>query len=54
MPKELTGSKTEIRPGVWKLRVHTGLRGSNGSPKQVTRTVGVPPGTNEALVSRLP
>ncbi len=47
MPRELTGSRTEIRPGVWKLRVYIGLRGANGSPKQVTRTVRVPPGTRD-------
>jgi len=38
----MTGSKAEIRPGVWKLRVYTGELGPKGSPRQVSRTVQVP------------
>ena len=34
----MRGSKTEISPGVWKLRVYAGRR-PNGTPIQVTRTV---------------
>ncbi len=32
------GSKTEITPGAWKLRVYAGRR-PNGTPIQVTKTV---------------
>jgi integrase len=34
----MRGTKTEVRPGVWRLRVYAG-RGPNGSPIQVARTV---------------
>src|SRR5665213_667495 len=33
----MRGTKTEIRPGVWRLRVYAGRRAS-GSPIQVTKT----------------
>ncbi len=35
----MRGSKTEISPGVWRLRVFTGQRRRNGSPILVSRTV---------------
>jgi integrase len=35
------GSKSEIAPGVWKLRVYAGRR-PNGTPIQVTKTVHAP------------
>lgn len=34
----MRGSKTEIAPGVWKLRVYSGRR-PNGTPIQITKTV---------------
>jgi integrase len=34
----MRGTKTERRPGVWKLRVYVGV-GPNGGPIQVTRTI---------------
>lgn len=34
----MKGTKTEIRPGVWRLRVYAGRR-ANGSPIQITKTV---------------
>ena len=34
----MKGTKREIRPGVWRLRVYAG-RGPNGSPIQITKTV---------------
>jgi integrase len=33
----MKGTKTEIRPGVWRLRVYAGRR-SSGSPIQITKT----------------
>jgi integrase len=33
----MNGTKTEIRPGVWRLRVYAGRR-ANGSPVQITQT----------------
>lgn len=35
----MQGSRVEVRPGVWRLRVFTGQRRPNGSPILVTRTV---------------
>jgi integrase len=35
------GTKTEVRPGVWRLRVYAGRRAS-GSPVQITRTLVTP------------
>lgn len=35
------GSKVEISPGVWRLRVYTGRR-PNGTPIQITKTVRAP------------
>jgi integrase len=35
----MAGTKTEIRPGVWKLRVFSGKRTDAGSPVQITRTL---------------
>ena len=32
------GTKTEVRPGVWRLRVYVG-RNANGSPVQRTKTI---------------
>ncbi len=37
----MRGSKSEIAPGVWKLRVYAGRR-PNGTPIQVTKTVHAP------------
>ena len=34
----MKGSKTELRPGVWRLRVYVGRR-ANGTPIQVTQTL---------------
>ncbi len=34
----MNGTKTEIRPGVWRLRVYAGRR-ANGTPIQVTKTL---------------
>jgi integrase len=33
------GTKTEIRPGVWRLRVVVGYDSATGSPRQLSRTV---------------
>lgn len=33
------GTKTEIRPGVWRLRVFVGTDQETGSPRQLSRTV---------------
>jgi integrase len=48
------GSKKEISPGVWKLRVYAGRR-PNGTPIQVTKTVHAPerkPGAGARLADR--
>jgi len=34
----LKGTKTEVAPGVWRLRVYAGRR-PNGTPIQITKTV---------------
>src|SRR5579875_1605986 len=34
----MKGTKTEVRPGVWRLRVYVGRR-PNGTPIQVTKTI---------------
>ena len=34
-----TGSLTEIRPGVWRLRVYTGIHPVTGRPTQTSRTI---------------
>ena len=34
-----TGTKTEIRPGVWRLRVSAGTDPETGHPRQLSRTV---------------
>ncbi len=34
----MSGTKTEIRPGVWRLRVYAGRR-ANGSPIQISKTL---------------
>ena len=34
----MRGTKSEMRPGVWRLRVHAGRR-PNGSPIQITKTL---------------
>jgi len=50
----VTGSKTEIAPGVWKLRVYVGRR-ANGTPIQVSKTVHAPerrPGAGSRLADR--
>jgi hypothetical protein len=31
------GTKTEIRPGVWRLRVFVGTDPTNGNPRQLIR-----------------
>jgi hypothetical protein len=33
------GTKTEIRPGVWRLRVFVGTDPTSGNPRQLSRTV---------------
>ena len=33
------GTKFEIRPGVWRLRVFVGTDPATGSPRQLSRTV---------------
>jgi len=33
------GTKTEIRPGVWRLRAFVGTDAATGNPRQVSRTV---------------
>ncbi|MGH9087446.1 MAG: hypothetical protein ACRDYZ_04955, partial [Acidimicrobiales bacterium] len=37
----MRGTKTEVRPGVWRLRVYAGRR-PNGSPIQITKTITTP------------
>ncbi|MGH9093358.1 MAG: hypothetical protein ACRDZR_18555 [Acidimicrobiales bacterium] len=37
----MNGTKTEVRPGVWRLRVFAG-RLANGTPIQKTKTVVTP------------
>ncbi|MHB8289573.1 MAG: tyrosine-type recombinase/integrase [Acidimicrobiales bacterium] len=37
----MAGTKTEIRPGVWRLRAYVGRR-SNGTPIQITKTLVTP------------
>lgn len=34
----MNGTKTEVRPGVWRLRVYAGRR-ANGTPIQITKTL---------------
>jgi integrase len=49
------GSKSEVRPGVWRLRAYTGRRRPDGSPVLVTRTVYSPdrkPGSGARLADR--
>ncbi len=51
----MKGSKTEIAPGVWRLRVFTGKYRSNGSPILVSRTIRAPeakPGAGSRLADR--
>jgi len=38
----MNGTKTEIRPGVWRLRVYAGRRSGTNTPIQVTKTIKVP------------
>lgn len=38
----MRGSKTEVSPGVWRLRVYTGNRRANGSPVLLSKTVKAP------------
>src|SRR5271157_5258009 len=48
------GSKTEVSPGVWKLRVYAGRR-PNGTPIQISKTVHAPepkPGAGARLADR--
>jgi integrase len=48
------GTKTEIRPGVWRVRVYAGRR-ANGSVVQITKTVHGPeakPGSGSRLADR--
>jgi integrase len=48
------GTKTEIRPGVWRLRVYTGRR-ANGSPIQIAKTLELgdgKPGSGSRLADR--
>jgi integrase len=48
------GTKTEIRPGVWRLRVYAGRR-ANGTPIQLSKTVRGPeekPGSGTRLADR--
>lgn len=50
----MKGTKTEVRPGVWRLRVFVGRR-PNGSPIQVTKTVDVgdgKPGSGSRMADR--
>ena len=48
-----TGTTTEVRPGVWRLRVFTG-RDANGRPVQVSKTVHLPKrGTKRAVQEAL-
>lgn len=51
----MRGSKTEVAPGVWRLRVYTGSRRTNGSPVYVSKTVRAPerkPGAGSRLADR--
>jgi integrase len=48
------GTKTEIRPGVWRLRVYAGRR-ANGSPIQIAKTIHAAdskPGAGSRLADR--
>ena len=50
----MRGTKTEIRPGVWRLRVYAGRR-PNGTPIQISRVVKGPdttPGSGTRLADR--
>ena len=50
----MRGSKSEISPGVWRLRVYAGRR-PNGTPIQITKTVRAPErrkGAGERLADR--
>ena len=56
----MRGTKTEISPGVWRLRVYVGRR-ANGTPIQVTKTVRAPlpkgaksrrPGSGKSLADK--
>lgn len=35
----MNGTKTEIRPGVWRLRVYAGRRPGSNTPIQITKTI---------------
>ena len=51
----MRGSKREVRPGVWRLRVYTGRRRADGSPVLVTKTVYAPdrrPGSGARLADK--
>ncbi len=51
----MRGTKTEIRPGVWRLRVYAGRRNANGGPVQVSKIVRGPdtkPGSGTRLADR--
>jgi len=37
----MKGTKTEVRPGVWRLRVYAGRR-ANGTPIQIRKTLVTP------------
>lgn len=52
----MKGTKTEISPGVWRLRVYAGRR-ANGTPIQISKTVRAPdknpkPGAGSRLADR--
>ena len=51
---DVNGTKTEISPGVWRLRVYVG-RNAKGSPVQRSRTIRAPerkPGAGTRLADR--
>jgi hypothetical protein len=53
--RRMRGSKTEVSPGVWRLRVFTGQRRANGSPILLSKTVRAPerkPGAGARLADR--
>ncbi len=50
----MNGTKTETKPGTWRLRVYAG-RGPNGSPIQIAKTIHGPdskPGSGSRLADR--
>ena len=50
----MQGTMSEVRPGVWRLRVYAGRR-PNGTPIQITKTVKAAearPGAGKRLAER--